>query len=287
MAVLVTDYDQVVVGQSLVTIDDRTYRQKVDEAQAALDEAAANLDNSYQSQRSREADLGAKDAAIANAKAQLVRAEADMRRAVNLVEDGSVSIRERDEALALWKQAQATVAEAEAARRITLEDIRTVKVGRGGLAAAVEFARAQLKSAQIDLEHTVIYAPQAGQLSEVGVRNGQYVTNGTQLLFLVPPNPWVIANYKEAQTSRMRKGQPVTFTVDALGGAQLKGHVEKLAPAAGSEFTVLKPDNATGNFTKVPQRISVRISVDPDQNLAPRLRPGMSVETSTDTRDGP
>jgi len=286
-SVLVTDYDHVAANQTLVTIDDRTYRQKVDGAQAAVDQAVANMDNSYQSERSREADLAAKQAAIADAKAQLVRAEADMRRALNLVEDGSISMRERDEALAAWKQRQAAVAEAEAARRITVEDIRTVKVNRAGLAAAVEYARAQLKSAQIDLEHTVVYAPQEGQLGEVDVRDGQYVTNGTQLLFLVPPNPWVIANYKEAQTSRMRRGQRVSFTVDALGGARLIGHVEKLAPAAGSEFTVLKPDNATGNFTKVPQRISIRIAVDSEQSLAARLRPGMSVEAAVDTGDGP
>jgi multidrug resistance efflux pump len=97
----------------------------------------------------------------------------------------------------------------------------------------------------------------------------------------------VIANYKEAQTSRMRRGQRVSFTVDALGGARLIGHIEKLAPAAGSEFTVLKPDNATGNFTKVPQRISIRIAVDSEQSLAARLRPGMSVEAAVDTGDGP
>ena len=286
-SVLVTDYDQVAMNQPLVTIDDRTYRQKVDEAQAAVDQAVASLDNSYQSERAREADLGAKQAAIADAKAQLVRAEADLQRALNLVADGSISMRERDQALAAWKQRQAAVAEAEAARRITVEDVRTVKVNRAGLAAAVEYARAQLKSAQIDLEHTVIYSPLEGQLGELGVRNGQYVTNGTQLVFLVPPNPWVIANYKEAQTSRMQKGQRVTFTVDALGGARLFGRIEKLAPAAGSEFTVLKPDNATGNFTKVPQRISILVAVDSGQSLAARLRPGMSVEASVDTGDGP
>jgi multidrug resistance efflux pump len=286
-AVQVNDYDQVTTGQSLVTIDDRIYRQKVDQAKAALDQAIANLDNSYQAQRSREADLGAKEATIASAQAQLVRAEADMRRVADLVRDGSVSVRERDQTQAALRQARAAVDEAEATRRIAIEDIRTVVVGREGLTAAVEFSKAQLASVQIDLEHTVILAPQAGQLSEIGVRNGQYVTNGTQLLFLVPPHPWVIANYKEAQTARIHVGQTVTFTVDALAGAQVKGHVENLAPAAGSEFTILKPDNATGNFTKVPQRISVRISVDPEQPFAPGLRPGMSVEVSTDTRGGP
>jgi multidrug resistance efflux pump len=101
---------------------------------------------------------------------------------------------------------------------------------------------------------------------------------------LVPADRWVIANFKEAQIASMAPGQRATFTVDALNGAQFKGHVERLAPAAGSEFAVLKPDNATGNFVKVPQRIGVRIVVDPDQPLAARLAPGMSVEATVDTR---
>jgi multidrug resistance efflux pump len=110
------------------------------------------------------------------------------------------------------------------------------------------------------------------------------VTNGTQLTTLVPPDKWVIANYKEAQTAHVDLGQPASFTVDALDGARFTGHVEHLAPATGSEFAVLKPDNATGNFVKVPQRIGVRIAIDPDQTMMDRLRPGMSVEAEVDTR---
>jgi multidrug resistance efflux pump len=133
----------------------------------------------------------------------------------------------------------------------------------------------------------VIRAPEAGQLGEIGVRLGQYVTNGTQLFTLVPPDRWVIANYKESQTSHMAPGEPAWFTVDALGGARFKGQVERLSPAAGSEFSVLKPDNATGNFVKVPQRIGVRIVPDPDQPQAAQLRPGMSVEARVETRNRP
>jgi multidrug resistance efflux pump len=132
-----------------------------------------------------------------------------------------------------------------------------------------------------------VRAPESGRLSEVGVRVGQYVTAGSQLMFLVPPETWVIANYKEAQTARMAVGQPASFTVDGLANARLTGHVERLSPAAGSEFAVLKADNATGNFTKVPQRIAVRIKIDPGQPLAARLRPGMSVQTRIDTSSGP
>jgi multidrug resistance efflux pump len=132
----------------------------------------------------------------------------------------------------------------------------------------------------------MIRAPEAGQLSELGVRNGQFVTAGTQLMFLVPKQMWIIANFKEAQTRRMRIGQAATFKVDALGGETLTGRLESIAPAAGSEFAVLKPDNATGNFVKVAQRIAVRFAIDPGQALAARLRPGMSVVTRVETRGG-
>ena len=106
-------------------------------------------------------------------------------------------------------------------------------------------------------------------------------------MVLVPPETWVIANYREAQTARIAVGQRASFTVDALGRARLTGRVERISPAAGSEFAVLKTDNATGNFTKVPQRIAVRIRIDPGQPLARRLRPGMSVEARVDTAGAP
>lgn len=285
--VLVQDYQDVKAGQPLARIDDRIYRQRVEQAKAVLAGQSATLANSAQSARSRAAGLGAQEAAVANAAAQLLRAQADMRRVDDLVTDGSVSLRERDQTRAALRQAEAGVAQAKAAREIATQDVRSVTVGRGGLEAGVEGAQAALRLAQIDLANTVIRAPESGRLSDVGVRNGQYVTSGTQLLFLVPPRVWVIANYKEAQTAQMQPGQPVTFTVDALANARLNGHVERLSPAAGSEFAVLKPDNATGNFTKIAQRIAVRISIDPDQPLARRLRPGMSVQTRVDARSGP
>jgi RND family efflux transporter MFP subunit len=209
------------------------------------------------------ANLSAQRAGLANARAQLLRARADMARVNDLVSDGSVSIRERDQTLAALRQADG---------------------GQGSFEAQVDAARAQLDLAQIDLEHTVITAAAEGQVSEIGVRVGQYVTNGTQLMSLVPADRWVIANFKEAQVATMAPGQHATFTVDALNGARFTGRVERLAPAAGSEFAVLKPDNATGNFVKVPQRIGVRIALDPGQRLAARLAPGMSVEAVVDTR---
>ncbi len=272
-AVRVHDYQQVRAGQVLVRIDDRIYRARVAQAGAALAAAIAALANADQAHAAR-------SAALTSARAQLQRASADMARVNDLVGDGSVSVRERD-------QTRAALAQAEAGRQIAVQDIRTVDVGREGLKAQVDAARAQLRLAQIDLDHTVIRAAEAGQLGEVGVRLGQYVTNGTQLFSLVPADRWVIAYYEEDQTARMAPGQRASFTVDALNGKRFTGHVVQLSPATGSEFAVLKPDNATGNFVKVPQRIGVRIQLDPNQAGAERLRPGMSVEAHIDTGDAP
>jgi len=286
VAVLVQDFARVRAGQPLVRIDDRIYRSRVQQAEANLAAQKAALANSQQSERSSRASVGGQEAAVASARAQLVRARADMRRASELTSEGSLSLRERDQTLAALRQAEAAVRQAEAQRTVASEQVRTVTVGRGGLEAAVENARAALNLAQIDLANTVIRAPQDGQVSELGVRLGQYVTAGSQLLFLVPSKVWVVANYKENQTARIVPGQPATVSVDALGGTRLTGHVEQLAPAAGSEFSVIRPDNATGNFVKVPQRIAVRIAIDPGQAEAARLRPGMSVEARINTGGG-
>ncbi len=282
-AVAVRDFETVRAGQPLVQIDRRTYTQRVGQAEAAVAAQQATLANSRQQAASRAASLQAQDAAVQNAQAQLMRARADMNRVNDLVSDGSVSLRERDQTLAALRQAQAGVAQATAAREIARQDIRTVEVGRGGQQAGVSGARAALRLAQIDLANTVVRAPEAGRLSEVGVRVGQYVTAGSQLMFLVPADVWIIANYKEAQTARIAVGQRASFTVDGLDNARLTARVERISPAAGSEFAVLKSDNATGNFTKVPQRIAVRLRIDAGQPLAARLRPGMSVQARVDT----
>jgi multidrug resistance efflux pump len=281
--VLVKDYESVRAGQILVRIDDSIYRARVAQAHANLDAQLAALANSRQARASRSAGLQSQVAGSGSAQAQLLRAQADMARANDLVRDGSISTRERDQTLAALRQAEAAVSQSHAASEIARQDIRSVDVGKSGLEAQVEAARAALRLAEIDLDHTVIRAPEDGQVGEIGVRLGQYVTLGTQLFSLVPAERWVIANYKEAQSGAMVPGQPATFTVDALGDTPFTGKLERISPAAGSEFAVLKPDNATGNFVKVPQRIGVRISVDPGQALADRLRPGMSVEARVDT----
>lgn len=279
------DFQQVKAGDVLVRIEDSIYSAKVAQARANVLSQIASFDNSTQAQRSREANELAEDAAIANAQAQLTKAQADTRRVEALIGNGWVTTRDRDQQIAALRAAEAQLRQARAAREIGRQDVRTVVVGRAGLSANVEAAKAQVRLAEVDLDHTVIRAPQDGQLSEIGVRRGQYVTSGTQLMFLVPKTLWVTANFKEAQTRNMRVGQPASFTVDALGKARLQGHVESLAPAAGSEFAVLRSDNSTGNFVKVAQRIAVRIRIDPGQPLADRIRPGMSVVARIDTSD--
>lgn len=281
--VLGRDFQRVKAGDMLARIDDRIYAAKVEQARANLQAAEHNLANNAQAHSSSEAALRSQDAAILSAKAQLIRAKADMGRVTNLVDDGSVSMRERDQTAASLALSDAQLQQAQAAKDQGRQAVLTVETVRGSLEAAVAGARAQLDAAQIDLDHTVIRAPETGQLGEIAVRLGQYVTNGTQLMALVPDERWIIANYKEAQTVHMAIGQPVSFTVDALDGARLNGHLEQISPAAANEFSVLKPDNATGNFVKVPQRIGIRIGVDPRQELAARLRPGMSVVTRVET----
>ncbi|KGB56836.1 Secretion protein HlyD family protein precursor [Sphingopyxis sp. LC81] len=282
----VQDFAEVKAGQILATIDDRIYRARVAQAEANVAAQQAALANSAQAQRSREVATDSQNAGIANAQAQLTKADADMRRARALVADGSISTREFDQTRAALLAAQAALQQARASRAIGTQDVRTVVVGRAGLEAAVESAKAQLRLAQIDLDNTIIRAPADGQLSEIGVRVGAYVTAGTQLLSVVPHHVWVIANFKEAQTGNMAIGQRARFSVDALGGVELTGRIENLSPAAGSEFAVLKADNATGNFVKVAQRIAVRIKIDDKQPVAARLRPGMSVEVRIDTSGG-
>ncbi|WP_206370501.1 HlyD family secretion protein [Solimonas marina] len=282
-AVPVQDFMPVRAGQLLAQIDDHIYRQHVDQAQASLDSARASLANFEQAKRSRQAAIDSQHAQLASAEAQLKRATADMRRADALIADGSISTREHDQTAAAFEQAKASVQQARAALEVGRQDLKTTEVGRSSLSAAVESAEAQLKLAQINLQNTRIVAPESGRLSEVSVRVGQYVSPGSQLMYLVPPHPWVIANFKEAQTAHMHPGQQARILVDALGGATIWGTVERLSPATGSQFSVLKPDNATGNFVKIAQRIPVRIKIDDGQQLAARLSPGMSVVVHVDT----
>ncbi|MDH7790594.1 HlyD family secretion protein [Ochrobactrum sp. AN78] len=277
------DYQVVKQGQLLFEIDSRSYQQKLDQAEASLATKKAALANSQQSQRSAEAIIQSRQAQISGANAALEVAQANAKRVEALLPRGVTTQSSADTAHGTLLQAQATVAEAEAALAVAKQDLQSIIVNRESLNADIASAEATVELAKIDLQNTRIIAPRDGKLGEVGVRLGQYVTAGTQLVSLVPNTKWVIANFKETQLYGMKVGQPVTFTVDALRHAELRGHLEAFAPAAGSEFSVIKSDNATGNFTKITQRLSVRIAIDNGQPDADLLAPGMSVVVRVDT----
>lgn len=279
----VQDFQFVKAGDLLVRLDDRIYRQRLNQALAQVQVQKTALANNLQQRRSAEATITQRQAAVADSEAQARKGAADLGRNQNLISDGSVSRRELDVTRAANAQALASVAQAKAALAIAREDLQTVIVNRDSLAANVANAEAAVELARIDLDNTRILAPRDGQLGQVGVRLGAYVNSGAQLMALVPDTLWVMANMKETQMADVRIGQPVTFTVDALNHLHLRGHVQRISPATGSEFSLLQADNATGNFVKIAQRIPVRITVDPDQDGAHRLRPGMSVVVSIDT----
>ncbi|KNC16980.1 HlyD family secretion protein [Pseudomonas sp. RIT-PI-a] len=279
----VQDFQFVKAGDLLVRLDDRIYRQRLNQALAQVQVQKTALANNLQQRRSAEATIAQRQAAVVDSEAQARKGAADLRRNQDLVSDGSVSRRELDVTRAANAQALASVAQAKAALAIAREDLQTVIVNRDSLEANVTNAEAAVELARIDLDNTRIVAPRDGQLGQIGVRLGAYVNSGAQLMALVPDTLWVVANMKETQMANVRIGQPVTFTVDALNHLRLRGHVQRISPATGSEFSLLQADNATGNFVKIAQRIPVRITVDPDQAAAQRLRPGMSVVVSIDT----
>jgi multidrug resistance efflux pump len=269
-SVEVIDLQPVKKGQLLMTIDDRIYRQRVHQAQAQLAMKQAVLNNNLQQRRSAEA---------------TIQSGFDLKRVENLTADGSLSVRERDAARAADAQAQAQVRQAAAQIAVAQQNLQTVIVNRDALKGDVDSARAALELAEIDLANTRITAPDDGQLGQLAVRTGAYVTAGTRLTSVVPNHKWIIANLKETQLANIRPGLPVTIRVDALDGKRFTGQVEFISPAAGSEFSAISPDNATGNFVKIAQRIPVRIRIN-DQDMH-QLRPGMSVEVNIDTAAQP
>jgi multidrug resistance efflux pump len=285
--VSISDFRQVKKGDVLFRIDDRIYRQQLDQALASLAAAQADRANSDQTAAQNRAAIVSAEADIAQAEAELDRTNADFARNNELRSKGINSQRDFDEARAARRSAEAALQKAKAQLETARQTLRSTEVARASLDAKVAQAKASVDLARIDLSNTAILAPVDGQIGEAAARAGQYVTAGSQLTFIVPRKVWVIANMKETQTENVKIGQAVTFFIDALGGASFSGRVEEMSPATGSEFSVLKADNASGNFTKVVQRLPVRISIDPDQPMADRLRPGMSAITSIDTMQAP
>ncbi|MCJ8141127.1 HlyD family secretion protein [Falsirhodobacter halotolerans] len=279
----VTDYQQVKEGDLLARVDDRIYVQKVAQAQAQLSQQQAALASAAQQRASAEAEVSAAEAGLRAARVNRDVAQRDFDRLDALATRGVSSQSSLDTSRAALDQSTADVGSAEAQVEIARQNVLAAETAKGTAQAAIEAADAALALAQIDLDNTRITAPEDGRLGEVGARVGQYVSVGTQLAGLVPRTAWVVANFKETQLHGMKVGQAVDITVDALGGQVLRGRIESFSPATGNEFSVLRTDNATGNFTKITQRLPVRIGFAEGQELADHLVPGLSVEVAVDT----
>lgn len=296
--VAVADNQQVRAGEILARIDDRDYRMRVAQAEGAVAAAQAGTAGQQariatcQAQATLQLSVIAREAAaVAAREADAHFADLEYQRQASLSRESLGSAQNLQAAEAAARRAAAGLKEARAALGAARALVPVLATEQDAAAADLDKARgalqqtqALLEAARLDLQRTVIRAPVAGQVGQRSVRAGQLADVGTPLLALVPARTYVIANYKETQTDLIRPGQPVRIVVDALGGATLRGHVDGFAPASGAQFALLPPDNATGNFTKIVQRMPLRIVVDQGQPRAAGLRPGMSVETIVDTR---
>jgi multidrug resistance efflux pump len=274
----VSDFQNVKKGDVLVRFDDRALKAAVAQAQAALEASKAAQTNGAQAVASAKASLDAKNAALVSAQASLRTAQSAWSRASKLNEKSYMSQSDTDKAELVLEQAKANVLEAKSAIEVAAQAVQTAQLHRQSLAANVDAATAALEASQVLLDHAVVRAPEDGTLGQIGVRVGQYVSAGSSLMGLVPPDLWLIANYKETDLDGMHEGDAVSFRVDALKGERFSGHIARFSPATAAQFSLLSSSNATGNFTKIAQRVPVRIAIDPGQPLAADLEPGLSVE---------
>jgi membrane fusion protein (multidrug efflux system) len=283
--VAVQDFAQVKAGDLLVQIDDMPYRAQVEQADANVAAARAALANLGAQELLQQANIAAAQAEIEGYRATEFRTASEARRQRALLATHLVGTEQAvEQADAAWKLAQAqlmqSIASAEAARR----QLDVFRAQKAQAEANLKAAQALRDVAAINLGYTRITAPTHGMVGRRRVFPGQYVGVGAQVISVVPlPRVYVIANYKETQLTHLRSGQPATVRVDTFPGAVLRGHVVGWSPATGAQFALLPPDNATGNFTKVVQRVPVKIAIDDDAHLGTALRPGMSVEASIDT----
>ena len=281
--VVVQDFANVKAGDLLIKIDDRTFQQQLEQAQANTEVALTNRSTNDQDTQTSQAQIEARRADLYSAKINVESAREDVNRYQGLDAIGAVSKAEVAHIKAQLAQAQAGVQQAEANLQAAQENREKTSGSRSSLDANIKNAEAGVKQAQINLDNTIITAPESGQLSQVSVKEGQYVSAGTQLMYIVPKGIWIIANFKETQIANMAIGEPATIHVDALGGAKFTGHVSNISPATGSEFSAAAANPATGNYIKIAQRIPVRIDLDQNQPELVRLRPGMSVSVDVDT----
>ena len=282
--VFVQDNQNVRAGDPLVQIDPRDTRDQAAQAQAQVDQGLASIVSTEAQIRQQRAQIAAADAQTVGARRALEHAQASADRYVPLTAEGAHSqqeleqiLQQRDQAVA---QLQVNAAQADAARR----QVATLRAQVGTARAQIEAAEATLRRARVDLASTTVRASIDGRVGDRTVRLGQYVQPGTKLMSVVPVSEvYLVANFKETQVGLMRIGQPATIEVDALSGATLQGRVQSFSPGTGAQFALLPPQNATGNFTKVVQRVPVRITIEAGEDARKVLVPGLSVDVSVNT----
>ena len=283
--ILVTDNQRVDAGQLLVRLDDRDVRAAADHAEAILKQRTATLSAlraKYAMQqlaiRQADADLDAR-----TAQAGFAKLDAERYRTLALSDYGTRQNAERTAALA--REARAAVASAQAAFNAANQQLSVLSANIDEAAAGVAQAQADLQTARLNVGYVEIRSPIDGFVGNRAAQVGAYVSQGTYLLTVVPARGlWVDANFKEDQLARMQPGQPATIVADTLPGHVFHGHLLSLAPATGAVFSVIPPENATGNFTKIVQRVPVRIALDDEDASLGRIRPGLSTFATIDTR---
>jgi membrane fusion protein (multidrug efflux system) len=285
--VLVTDNERVHAGQVLARIDDRDYRTAVASAQAYVAAQEASVANLTQQITEEKLLVGEARATVDADRAALTFAHQDFERYASLAKTGAGTVQDAQKATSDTQEKQAALDRDVAAVAATDKQVAVLTSQVAQARAMLAETQAALKQADLNEGYTTITAPVDGTVGDRTLRVGQYVQAGTQLMAVVPLQAvYVTANYKETQLTDVHPGEPVTLEVDTFPDAAVHGVVNSLAPASGQEFSLLPPDNATGNFTKIVQRIPVKITIDPHDPLIGQLRPGMSVEPTIDTKQG-
>ena len=281
----VQDFDHVRAGQLVAEIVDDDYRAAVALAQANLAAAEAQV-RTLDSQRAlQEANVSAARAVVDSTGANIAQNARDAERQRQLLAIGSSSTEAGERLSTTREQLTAQLAQNRAQVQAAERQIGVLKAQAGQAEAAIQAQKANLRTAEINLGYTRIVAPEDGVLGQRQIRPGQYAAVGGQITTLTPlPKLWVVANYKETQLTHMAEGDKAEVRVDTFPGHVLHGHVQAFAPGSGSQFALLPPDNATGNFTKVVQRVAVKIVIDDADGLGDRLRPGLSVQARVDAR---
>jgi membrane fusion protein (multidrug efflux system) len=287
-SVPVQDFQEVKAGDLLVEIVDDDYRAQLDQTEANVETAEAAIDNIEQQKVLQQALVRQAEATIHATQADLTRYHLETVRQQDLAIKFAGTEQLVEQAVDNETHTEATLALNQAQLAQQRQQLNVLDSQEKQAKATLKAQQAARDLAKITLGYTRIVAPVDGMVSERQVRPGQYVSVGTQVIALVPlPNVWVVANYKETQMTRIRLRQPARVTVDTFPGIVLRGHVDSWSPASGAQFSLLPPDNATGNFTKVVQRIPVKIVLDRDPSLGNLLRPGMSVIATIDTDSHP